>query len=597
MPFDSLHPSIRQVLEARGFGSPSAAQEAAIPVILGGENTLLIAPTGMGKTEAAILPLFHDLLNREHRPITVLYITPLRALNRDMLKRLREWAADLDIRIDVRHGDTSQAQRRKQALDPPDILITTPETFQLLFLGSRLREAVTGVRYVVIDEIHELASDERGAQLSLAMERLEEVSPGFQRIGLSATVSNPEEVGRFLAGGEREGSPAGEQEAVTWKPRPFRTVVVKWPRERDLRVEIPEVSKNDDELGQDLMCNPQVAAAMREMVDLMKGSRSTLVFVNTREAAEALSMRLGLMGIEGIGIHHGSLSKSIRVAMEEDFKAGRLRALICTSSLELGIDVGSTDLVIQYNSPRQATRLLQRAGRSGHTIDGTSRGVTVATSTEQAMEALAITELASAETVEEVRVRERPLSVLANQLSAMTLVRTYGIEEAFDLATGAYPFRSLTMRELRMVLQQLDNDGLIQHDEKSFWRRGKGRYYFYENISMIPDERTYPVRDIVTRRIIGTLDEAFVISYIEPGGTFVMKGAGWRVVEVADNGEITVEPHLGVAAIPSWIGEDIPVPFIVAQKVGDMRERLWEEKYGKDEDGDDSKDPGKENER
>ena len=333
-----INSKLLAALESRGLSEPTLAQSSTWPVIDSRKNVLLIAPTGVGKTEAAMVPLFHRLLEEESRPITIIYITPLRSLNRDMLRRLNDIGEELGVSVAVRHGDTSTAERSRQSKNPPQILITTPETLQIMLSGKRLRENLRGVQAVVIDEVHELASSERGAQLSIALERLVLLSGEFQRIGLSATVGTPKEVSSFLVG-----------------DRKVEIVTPKLERKMDLLVHAPEPVSEDDELVNELYWEPERVAALRYSAEASTMG-PTLLFVNTRDTAEAMGVRWNMWDSEAsIQVHHGSLSKDVRIEAEEEYRRGDVNTLICTSSLELGIDVGNTALVIQYNSPRDAS--------------------------------------------------------------------------------------------------------------------------------------------------------------------------------------------------------------------------------------------------
>src|SRR5437870_3329926 len=432
-----LDPRIIDAVRALGIETFTEPQERAIPRILAGENVLLVAPTGIGKTEAALLPLLDRILRDKPEPTSCLYITPLRALNRDMLRRMTFFADRLGVRVAVRHGDTTPQERAAITRHPPDILITTPETFQILFTGRKLREHLRSVRYVVVDEIHELASDERGAQLAVGLERLRALTGReFQRIGLSATVGTPAEVAAFLGG----------------VGRPVEVIRVRIPKGIRIQVEMPATAQGDSEIAERLRVKPVQAAALRRCYELIKEHQSTLFFVNTRDTAEFLSSRLAAWYQDPkIGVHHGSLSKDVRVQMEDEFKSGGLRALVCTSSLELGIDVGTADFVLQYNSPREVSRLVQRIGRSGHGVGAVSDGVILA-----------------------------------------------------------------------------------------------------------------------SRRAIGTLDEWFVAENAKLGESFIMRGSAWRFVDFKED-HLLVEPVREIGDVPSWVGEDIPVPFDVAQEVGRIR--------------------------
>lgn len=571
--FSALHPSIQQFLITRNMTAPTEPQNQAIPPILSGNHVLLLAPTGLGKTEAALLPLFHRFLEEKNKQdgIALLYITPLRALNRDMLKRTLEWGKHLGISIAVRHGDTSQSERARQSKDPPDILITTPETVQILFTGKRLRKHLQTVRGVIVDEIHELAGDERGAQLAIALERLEEIrtqTQPLQRIGLSATVGSPEEVARYL-GGMNNG-----------KNRPVTIVNVDVTKHIDISAELPRVLKSDYAQVRRLSIDPISFASLRRSKELIDFHTSTLLFINTRDGAEILTSRFHLWDEQmKVGVHHGSLSKLARIEAEDDFKAGTLQSLICTSSLELGIDVGDTDFVIQYNSPREVTRLLQRVGRSGHQIGKTSKGVIIATNPEELAESIVIARRSMVGKMEPLVVRHNPLSVLSNQIISIAL--EYGSisqENMFAIITRAYPFHTLKKELFSQTIQQLKIQRSIWIDEEGkIVKRTNSRHYFLENISMIPDETTYMAVDISSRKKIGKLDESFVLNYGFDGAKIILRGRPWTIVKREDD-EILVAPSKDMGEVPSWVGEDIPVPYEVAFEVGALRRLIRSKK-------------------
>ncbi len=555
MTFPELCPDILRVLESKGIREPTPPQADSIPRIIRGENLLLVAPTGIGKTEAAILPILELIMRTKGRPgIRCIYITPLRALNRDMLKRMQEYGAELGVTVAVRHGDTPQAERNRQSEHPPEILITTPETLQVMFTGKRLVQHMKHVEWVIVDEIHELANTERGAQMSVALERLVLLAGNYQRIGLSATVGNIQNVANFLAGNNRQ------------------VVVRKHDTHRDfeIRVESPDPC-SDPVLLDRLQSDPDILGVMQRAKAIIESGNSTLFFVNTRETAEWLAARYHLWDENiSIEVHHGSLSKENRMEMEDRFKRGEIKSLICTSSLELGIDVGTTEMVIQYNSPRQISRMIQRAGRAGHRIGEVIRAKILATAPDEVAEAMIIARRCDAKELEYFEGRESPLTVVANQLIAMTMTGAMNKELAYKMIHNAYPFRNLTMGEMLDVLEQLKSIKLIFDDGETFKRSKKGMNYFYENISMIPDERTYMVRDIGTRAIIGTLDESFVASFAEEYAMFIAKGRTWRIVEMRED-EILVEEAKEVGSVPNWVGSDIPVPYEVAMEVGKLR--------------------------
>lgn len=543
-----------------GISELTEPQRLAYPVISRGKDLLLVAPTGIGKTEAAMLPILQALVQERPPKIAALYLTPLRSLNRDLLRRLKHFASELDLEIAVRHGDTPQSERSRLARQPPDILISTPETLQVLLTGRNLRKQLANLKWVIVDEVHELAGDERGIQLAVALERLRNITRSdFQRIGLSATIGSPQEVAKFLGGIARR----------------VETVVVNPPRRMDIRVELPEPSEGDTLKAEELRAQPIHVACMGKLLEAVRGHRSTIVFVNTRDTAEFLASRLASMGGGmDVGVHHGSLSKEIRIQMEEDFKAGRLKGLVCTSSLELGIDVGSTDFVVQYGSPREVTRLIQRIGRSGHSVGEMPRGLILTTSEDDFLEAVVIARRARQKELEPITVRKNDLAVLANQIAAMASSEPgIPLDRVFETFRRAYPYEGLTRNRFDALVKQLSDLRVISVREGNLARSRATLTHFYENISMIPDVKTYRVVDITSRRTIGTLDEWFVAESAEVGETFVMKGTTWRFVELKE-GEVLVEPVAEIGGVPSWIGEEIPVPFDVAQEVGRLRREM-----------------------
>ncbi len=531
-----------EALKEIGIKSLNDLQRVAIPKVAEGRDLLIVAPTGSGKTECAIIPILNKILKNKYEGIALIYITPLRALNRDMLRRFHTLARKLDLSIAVRHGDTAEIERRKQSLKPPQILITTPETFQILFLGRRLRGYLRNVRFVVIDEVHELAESERGVQLAVALERLKELT-NFQIVGLSATVKNAEEVARFL----------GISEVLIWKSKKaYEFYVIKPEKETDLA----------EKLG----VNEEFAKELEAIREIVESHKSALIFVNTRQTAEALGLKL--KRILDAEVHHGSLSRTARIEAEERFSKGELKALICTSSMELGIDIGHVDVVIQFNSPREVSRLVQRVGRSGHRADETSRGFVIAGNFDDILESWVIVRRAGEGEIEETRMHELSWDVLANQICAIAL--EYGqidAEKCYEIVSRAYPFRNLKFEEFVEVCSFLAEDRVISFDGEMIKPTRKTRRYFYENISIIPDERKFKVIDITSGRTVGYLDESFVSSF--EGKVFAMKGELWKIVAIND--AVRVEPVRKEGVIPSWVGEEIPVPFEVAQEVGRVR--------------------------
>ncbi|MCD4740673.1 DEAD/DEAH box helicase [archaeon] len=558
--FDSLHPSVRTLLKERGFEQPTPIQEKAIPVVSSGRHTLVLASTGMGKTETVFLPIFSKLMeNPKALGIQVLYITPLRALNRDMLDRMKWWSEKLGLTLEVRHGDTTPYQRSKQAKNPPQILITTPETLQNILPARKMGAHLTHVHRVVIDEIHELVESKRGVQLSIALERLVERTGEFQRIGLSATVGDPEETAKFLAGTYRDA----------------KIVNASSERNYDLTIEHPMPKKEDKKLISELHVTAPVIARLRRLHELIDQHRSVLCFVNTRSMTELLSSRMSAWDTKhGIKVHHSSLSKEVRIVAEKEFKDGSVKGLFATSSLELGIDIGSIDLVTQYMSPRQASRLVQRIGRSGHSIKKKPKGIVICSNAEDILEAVVIAERALKGQLEDVRLHEGALDVLAHQLIGLSMDSgRIDIKKAFQLVRRSYLYRNLEYDDFLDVLDQLASERYIWLDPDNYKKSKSTLFYYFGSVSMIPDEQRFFVKNALTRTNVAMLDESFVAENLKPGITFISKGTPWHVLDIAER-EVIVEPASDItAAIPDWQGSEIPVPFEVAQAVGALRRK------------------------
>ena len=558
--FELLNEDIRKLAQER-FGQTTPIQEKVIPEILSGKNVLVIAPTGVGKTEAALLPIFHRFLKQKHRDgIGILYLTPLKSLNRDMLSRIEWWGEKLGLKIAVRHGDTTQYERQKQMKSPPQLLICTPETLGAILTAPKMGKHLANVRYVIIDEVHELVEDKRGVQLTLALERLAERAPDFQRIGLSATVGEPDKVAEFF--------------------RLDSIVKAQIERKMSLSVECPKLDKEDLELSEKLFLSPEVVARLRRLKDLVEEYTSVLTFVNTRQTAELLASRFEAWDKEHkIAVHHSSLSKDTRIIAEKKFKDGTIKGLIATSSLELGIDIGLIDLVVQYISPRQVSRLVQRVGRSGHTIDRFPKGIIISTEPEDILEAGSICKNALEGNLEKVRTFDKPFDVLAHQLVGLTLdFGRVSIDKAFEIVRRAPPYHSLTMDEMLSVLVQLARERIIWLEKDDFGKKKLSFLYYYSNLSMISDEAKYFVLDATTNKNIGVLDESFVANNLEPRSIFITRGTPWRVLDVSGR-DVIVEPAEDISgAIPAWEGEQIPVPYEIVQEVARLRRGIAEEK-------------------
>ena len=548
--FSLLDPRIQRELKKLGISKPTPIQERALTRVLQNENLLLIAPTGHGKTEAAFLPRLHHILTN---PLTkdgvnLLWVSPIRALNRDILRRLVLIANNLDVRAEVRHGDTPASTRRRQMLDPPTILVITPETLQALLAGKRIREHLRSIQGVVIDEIHELAASKRGVQLMVALERLRELTGlSFQRIGLSATVGNPEEIGAFMSGGEK-------------------VEIIESPARKEFRFTIeysPFSYKESDESPLD--------GPVRRIWELVNQHTSTLIFSNERQTAEALALRLVKLHGGDSGVHHGSLSREARVEAERKFKEGAVPYLVCTSSLELGLDIGSVDLVIQFGSPRQVVRLLQRVGRSGHRLDRKSKGIMITTRFDDICESLVVAHQSLEGRLEVPPIHNWALDIVAHQLVGLAIeYKTLSFQQAFDIIKRATPYQGLEQDTFNQIVGFLQKEGLIARDDVILRPRRKSYAYYFENLSVIPDTPHHRVVNVATSRPIGRLDTGFAEEFGHTGNILVLRGRPWEVVKQDEENVFVTPINQTKGRIPRWSGELIPVSDKVVKAVADL---------------------------
>ena len=625
--FSQLHPSLQNSLNEKGWIA-TPIQEISIPEIIEGKDRLLIAPTGSGKTLSAVLPIIHRCLDENWEPLAVLYITPLRALNRDIDRRLHDIAESVGLKVGIRHGDTTQSERTRQTRKPPHILVTTPETFQLMFTGKNLRKLLKSVRAVIIDEVHDLAASERGWQLSIGLSRLEALSgKKVQRIGLSATVGNPTEVSRWLS--NHEGEP----------------IIATGQRTTQLIVDTSLPLHEDEIGGMELALPPRAHATFREMIEIIRESPPCLLFVNSRNDAETIANRLQKMAPDvKIGVHHGSLATQTRIDMEDQLRKGELSGLVCTSSLELGIDVGKISRIIQIKSPRSVDRMLQRVGRADHRLGGIGIGNLLAWDCDEISESAVIAEKAMKHELEPVEWRKSPKSVVANQLVMMAhSFGAYPIDEATEILSNTSQFEDWTREKTEALLTVLSEGWILRFttnpDDLPWYRwpktvyqlareqnkdielpedrplfsvpeeeidpklkqikvkvpkryqkgwfstAGRTRQWVTNHLSMIPDKQSYRVRDSVTRKTIGSVDEAFVLSLNDSGededGTtrrFVIAGRTWMIIDAdPEKSELLVVPVSDQAKAPQWVGELPPVPPDIARDIGRLRGLIAEE--------------------
>ncbi len=532
-----------------GISEQTTIQKMSAQKILDGKDCLLIAPTGTGKTLAVMLPIFSLWSEKKFKPISILYITPLKSLNRDLLGRLRWWAGELDAEIAVRHGDTTPYERTKQAGMPSDILITTPETLQSMLVGSVMRKNLANVKFVVIDEVHELINSKRGAQMSIGLERLRKLCGNFQTVGLSATIGNPDEVAKFLNGSR-------ECEIIKAADIKKMNIIVETIKTEDV----------DARTAAELLIGVDTSARLRKIQEILDNRKSVIIFTNTREFAEILSSRLKKFSEHRIETHHGSLAKDVRVEFEKGFKDESIKALVATSSLELGIDIGAIETVIQYQSPRQVSKLIQRVGRSGHSMERTSEGIVLSTGVDDAIESASISKLALAGRVETPRPHKLAIDVVAHQIVGMALEKySAPMKEVYETIKLSYLYRDLEYSGFQEICKQLQQLGHIYINDGVINRKKNGWQYYFENLSTISSVQQYRIFDIVSRKHVGTLDEEFIALHGSPGTTFVVKGQSWRIIDTNED-VVNVEPADDIeASIPAWEGELIPVPFDVAQ--------------------------------
>jgi len=558
---DVFSPRTRAWFEG-AFAEPTPAQELGWPAIASGEHTLIQAPTGSGKTLAAFLYGIDRLGQAAGEGIRLLYVSPLKALNYDIERNLRGPLAGLEseLRVAVRTGDTPQRERAAMLRQPPDILITTPESLFLL-LTSRARETLRTVETLILDEVHAVAGTKRGAHLALSVERLQRlVNKPIQRIGLSATQRPLEEIGRFVSGA-----------------RPIRLVDAGRAKELDLRVVVPLEDMTVPEEGSYNSIWPSIHP---EILRLVESHRSTIVFVNNRRLAERLALRLNELADREIArAHHGSLAREQRLEVEELLKAGEIPCLVATSSLELGIDMGAVDLVVQVESPKSVARGLQRIGRAGHELGAVSKGRIFPKFRADLLEAAVVAKLMREGTIEATVIPKNPLDVVAQQIVAICAEDEITVDELHELVRGAYPFADLSRAQLENVLDMLagryPSDEFAELRPRVIWDRTAGvvrgrrgaRRLAVTNAGTIPDRGLYGVHLVDGGGRVGELDEEMVYE-ARAGQTFLLGASTWRIEEITRD-RVLVSPAPGVpGAVPFWKGEGVGRPYELGEAIG-----------------------------
>ncbi|MEM4763120.1 MAG: ATP-dependent helicase, partial [Desulfurococcaceae archaeon] len=587
---DLLKPYVKEWFR-RKYGELTPVQRKTIPLVKKGFSVLVSSPTGTGKTLAVFLGIIDNMYDYYEKNgklpegIHVVYVSPLRALNNDMRRNLyepvkgivevaKEMGLELpEIRIAVRTSDTSPYEKQKMLRNPPHILITTPESLALSLNAPKFRELLRNVKVVVVDEIHDLASSKRGSHLALSIERLENlVNNHLQRIGLSATIAPLEEVALFLAGFNDNG-----------EPRDCYIVDARFDKKADIRVIAPV---------EDLVHTPAEAineAIYRKIVELIKKHRTTLVFTNTRSATEKVVFKLRklmekekVLDIDEIEAHHSSLSRDVRLEVEERLKKGELRVVVSSTSLELGIDIGYIDLVILLSSPKSATRLLQRVGRSGHHIRETSKGRIIVVDRDDLVECTVLAKLASERKIDRIRIPKNPLDVLTQHIVGLALEGDWRIEDAYKLVKRTYSFHDLSYQDFLSVIyylagklgdfyeyQRIYSKIWLDEDKGVFGRKRTTRMIYYLNLGVIPDESKIKVFT-VDGKYVGDLEEGFT-EYLTPGDLFILGGRVYEFIQSKGVIAIVRRADGQRPTVPTWFSEMLPLSFDSALEVGRFR--------------------------
>ena len=566
------------------FGTLTPPQAAAIPLVHRSEHVLISAPTGTGKTLAAFLAILSELTAEHQRGaltagIHAVYISPLRALGYDVQRNLERPLAEIcesflpgcnepgqdgerlvPIRVASRTGDTTPAARRQLTTRPPHILVTTPESLAILLSTPSFAPNFAGVRWVVVDEVHAVAGNKRGTHLALSLERLASVARRDPvRIGLSATVAPVEVVASWLGG------------------VPRRPAVVTWRAPRDAVFAVRSV------LTGDVVPNPQAVqrAVAESVAERIAQHRTTLVFTNTRGATERLAHRLkARFGEDAVAAHHSSLAREQRLDVEDRLRAGGLRAVISSTSLELGIDIGTVDETVLVSSPRDVTRALQRIGRSGHRIDRHPIGLFVATGADDLLECIVVSERCRAGALDPIRAPVAPLDVLAQQLVGMAAEREWREDDAYALVRRAAPYAELTREDFDAVLGYLAESSEAMEERRVYAKleredgvfRARGRSVqtiFYQNVGTIGGAASIRVKARGTGELLGTVEEEF-LEQVRPGDRFLLGGRVWSFM-FAQGMTAFVAPASGRPSVPRWISEILPATAGVARGVGELR--------------------------
>src|SRR5881398_3347923 len=582
-----FHPAVARWFE-QTFGSPTEPQLRGWPAIQSSRHVVISAPTGSGKTLAAFLASL-DVLFREGveadlpDETQVVYVSPLKALSNDIRKNLQEPLAgiralfgetngrEIDVRAEVRTGDTTAAQRQALIKKPPHILVTTPESLYLLLTSDSGRRMLSTARTLILDEIHAVVDDRRGAHLALSVERLAALTKSpLQRIGLSATQKPIQEVARFLVG-TRAVDEAGDPDC--------EIIDIGHRRELDLAIEMPKSPLEA------VMSNEVWEEIYRRLAELIEAHRTTLVFVNTRRMAERVTQHLSeLLGADAVTSHHGSLSAKLRLDAEDRLKRGELKALVATASLELGIDIGSVDLVCQLGTTRSIATLLQRVGRAEHKRGGLPKGRIFPLSRDELIECAALLRCVNRGELDRLTIPEKPQDVLAQQIVAAVSTGDWDENDLFELVSAAWPYRNLTREQFDSVVNVLAEgfstkrgrrSALIHHDAINHRLRARrgARLVALTSGGAIPDNADYRVILEPSETFVGTVNEDFAVESLA-GDIFQLGNASWRILRI-NSGVVRVEDAKGQPpGIPFWLGEAPARTSEVSHAVSDLRTEI-----------------------
>ncbi|MET1129242.1 MAG: DEAD/DEAH box helicase [Thermoproteota archaeon] len=548
----------------KGWARLTDIQERSIEPILQGKNTIIVAPTGHGKTEAALLPILSRIVETNAKPIALLYITPMKALINDIYERVSWWAKRLNLIAARKHGDVPQRERSRRLKKTPHIMITTPESLEIdLDWAPKFRKNYANVQWVVVDEVHEIVSTKRGVQLAVLLERLRRMTGDYQLVLLSATVGSPNKVLEMFRGSSRRGS-----------------CVVVSSSAKPIRLTIDFVRSGEGSFWR------EAALKILEHVTPL-----TLVFVNSKHAAEMLHKEMENLGKHSVAVHHASISASEREYVERKAKSGEVDVIIATKTLELGIDVGSVERVILFRPAGSVSALLQRVGRSRHKAEAESYGVILATNELDLLEAIAEARLAVKGIVEEPEPPQKPLDVAARSLLGMALAGEYTVEDAYSILRSTFFFRDLTREEYSSLVDYLQankllkvrDDGRLQVGPRFYaiWRfeqNGAGAWWsrsFTEFFTHLTEQPTYTVRD-QSGRPVGELDAEFVTRLVRVGDVIRLGGRSWKVIDIQEH-----ERRILVAAVeseasstPFWRGKGPEISTLVVSEIGKVIQEL-----------------------